>query len=388
MKKVLFVMHNLGFGGAERSLVNLLHELPADKYAVDILLFQKKGALISQLPQWVHILDTPDDLNRLYAPLRRAGSKALVKVLGTALAKVKRKTSKEQVAYRWKSFYCKSLSMLPQKYDVAVAYGGSELMYYVMDRVQADKKLIWIHNDYRTGRYSAADDAPYIAKADGIVSISDACVEVLKQEFPAHQGKIYCIENITSSALLRKRAEEFVPEEYAQCGVNLLSVGRLSEQKGFDMAIEAAAWLKADGVDFRWFVIGEGHLRKKLEEQIRQRDVADRFILLGTRTNPYPYIRHCAFLVQSSRYEGKSVVLDEAKILGVPIVATAYLTVRDQIEDGREGIIMPMDGWAIAQGILRLLRCPEQEAYIRRQLSSREYGNSAEVQKYMELLDA
>ena len=387
MKKVLFVMHRLGFGGAERSLVNLLNELPQEAYDVDVLLFQKKGELMSQLPQWIRVIDTPKELDQLYAPVRKAGALAATKVFGTAVSRLVRKTKKAQAAYRWERFYCPKLKMLEGQYDVAVAYGGSELMYYVMDRVQAAKKLIWVHNDYRTGRYCAQADAPYFEKADAIVSISNACVDVLKEEFPSCQDKMYCVENITSSALLHKRAAEFVPEEYSASGCNLLSVGRLSEQKGFDWAVEAAAILKSSGVDFRWFILGEGHLREKLEKQISQLNVADCFVLLGTKSNPYPYMKHCTALIQTSRYEGKSVVLDEAKILAVPIVATDYLTVRDQIDEGKEGIITPMNSQGIARGITELLQNPETLTKIRAYLASREYGNAAEVQKYRKLLD-
>ena len=387
MKKVLFVMHSLGFGGAERSLVNLLHELPENKYAVDVLLFQKKGELLKQLPQWVNVLETPKDLNGLYAPVAQSGRQVFTKIWGTAVSRLARKTRKMRAAYRWKQFYCQKLKDLPYQYDVAVAYGGSELMYYVADRVQAEKKLVWIHNDYRTGGYSAQDDAPYFAKMDGIVSISDACVAVLREEFPQLQDKMYCIANITSSSLIRHRAEEFTPEEYEKTESNILSVGRLWEQKGFDMAVDAAAILKEQGVRFCWYVIGEGHLRNALEKQIQDRNVEDCFFLLGTRSNPYPYMKQCHMLVQSSRYEGKSVVLDEAKILAVPTVATDYPTVGDQIANGKEGIIVPMSAEGLAAGIRQMLSDQELAKKIQGYLSQKDYGNSFEVQKYMDMID-
>ncbi len=387
MKKVLFVMHNLGFGGAERSLVNLLNELPETKYAVDVLLFQKKGELLKQLPQWVNVLETPKELDGLYAPIARSGKQIFTKVWGTAVSRLARKTRKMRAAYRWKKFYCRKLKDLPQQYDVAVAYGGSELMYYVADRVQAGKKLVWIHNDYWTGGYSAKDDGPYLAEMDGIVSISEACVEVLRQEFPRLQEKMFCIANITSASLIHRRAEEFIPEEYEKSDCNILSVGRLWEQKGFDMAVDAAAILKKQGIRFCWYVIGEGHLRKALEKQIQDRNVADCFFLLGTRSNPYPYMKQCRLMVQSSRYEGKSVVMDEAKILAVPTVATDYPTVGDQILNGKEGIIVPMSAEGLAAGIQQMLSNQMLVNGIRDYLSGKDYGNSGEVQKYMDIID-
>ena len=153
------------------------------------------------------------------------------------------------------------------------------------------------------------------------------------------------------------------------------------------MAVEAASILKKEGFRFRWFVLGEGHLREDLLKQIQEAGLCDSFRLLGTRENPYPYIRHCTLLVQPSRYEGKSVVLDEAKILGTPIVATAYPTVGDQIQEGTEGLIAEMNPQGIAREIARMLRDKILRERIRGFLLSREYGNQGEIRKYIDLLD-
>ena len=168
---------------------------------------------------------------------------------------------------------------------------------------------------------------------------------------------------------------------------NILSVGRLWNQKGFDLAIDAAAVLKQQGIDFAWYIIGEGSLRAPLQKQIDALGLSDCFLLLGTRENPYPYMKHCDMLVQPSRYEGKSVVLDEAKMLCVPIVATAYPTVGDQIVDGKEGVITEMSAQGIADGILRIMKDEQLRNRLKTYLSEHEYGNQNEIRKYMKILD-
>ncbi len=385
MKKILFVIRSLEFGGAEKSLVNLLHELPEDKYEIDLLLFKKKGGFLEQLPENVRLLETPKALERLFAPLQKAGIYGVTKLIGTACGKLGGKTRKERMAFRWKHFYKKAVSELPLVYDTAIAYVGTEVLYYVVDCVRAKKKYVWIHNDYRAASYSKRDDAPYFEKLDGIVSVSEDCVRVLLEEFPQHKEKIHFIENITSSAVVHRMAEASVPAEYTDA-CNILSVGRLSRQKGFDMAIEAASILKKQGFAFCWYVIGDGDQKDKLTELIARYDVGDCFRLIGTRTNPYPYMKHCTFLAQPSRFEGKSVVLDEAKILGIPILATAYPTVADQIENGTEGLVVPMTPEGIAQGVGKMT--PALCSRFRENLTAREYGNQAEVKKYQVLLDA
>jgi glycosyltransferase involved in cell wall biosynthesis len=148
---------------------------------------------------------------------------------------------------------------------------------------------------------------------------------------------------------VERRAELFYPEEYnAAKGLKLLSVGRLTEQKGFDMALDAAAILKNNGVDFCWFIIGKGHLQDALQKQIDTLGLNDNVKLLGQRTNPYPYIKNADIFLQPYRFEGKSIVLTEAKLLCKPIIATRYATVSDLITDGIDGILADMNGNSIA----------------------------------------
>lgn len=387
MKKILFVIYSMKFGGAERSLVNLLQELPENKYEIDLLLFQKTGDFLPQIPAWINVLDTPEDMENLYAPLRKTKLRGFYKIAGTGLSRFARKSKKAQAAWRWRNVYSKRIKNLSKPYDVAIAYAGSENLYFIRDKIKAPRKLVWIHNDYRTAGYSKQDDLPYFSDMDGIVSVSRECVEVLKQEFPQYAERIQHIDNITSSAVIKKQADSASCKELEEQQLNILSIGRLHPQKGFDTAIDAAAILKRRGYAFRWYVIGDGPLREKLEARIQEKKVEDCFILLGTRKNPYPYIKESYVIVQSSLYEGKSVVLDEAKILCKPIVATAYPTVHDQIVDGEEGLITGMTAESVAEGIIRLVEDRKLYSHIKEYLEAHEYGNESEVEKYMALID-
>lgn len=145
--------------------------------------------------------------------------------------------------------------------------------------------------------------------------------------------------------------------------------------------------MKQKGLKFKWYIIGNGHLENKIKELIRQEKVEDYFVLLGIRENPYPYIKNCTILIQPSRYEGKSIVLDEAKILAKPILVTAYPTVSDQIKNGKEGIIVPMTPEGIVKGVEKYLSESDTYKKIEKYLSMHDYGNAKEVIKYMELFD-
>ena len=387
MKKVLVVMASLYNGGAERSLVNMLTEFPPDKYKIDLLLFKRAGMFLNQVPSYVNILDTPKDLSRLYGGLKDAKALLPIKLISNAVSRAFTKNSREMRGFRWKYFYGKHISVLPGEYDAALAYISGEVLYYVSEKVRAKKKIVWIHNDYRSAMHPRKYDYTHLKNMDALVSISDSCVDILKEEFPEFEDKTYMLENITSSTTINKRANEFFPEEFTLDQFNILSIGRLHEQKGFDIAIEAATVLKNKGCKFVWYIIGTGELQETLSKMIVENNLKDSFVLLGARENPYPYIKNCDIFVQPSRYEGKSVVLDEAKIIGVPIIATAYPTVGDQLVDNIEGMIANLNVNDLSNTIEKMMNDDELRLRLINNLNRNEYGNQKEINKYINLID-
>lgn len=372
-KKLLFVMSSLYNGGAEKSLVNLLCELDYERYEVDLLLFKAKGLFMQQIPNEVNLLDRPKRLAKLYDDGISFGLEGLVKAIGSGTARLFNKRYNYCKGFRWKWFYKWYLKGLPKHYDIAFAGINGDVAYYVGDKVNADKKVIMVHNDYVSSEFPKKYDFKYFNDANVVGSISDRCVEILKECFPEMPDKFRLLKNITSSRLIHKRADEFYPREYKECkGSIILSIGRLSIEKGFDMAIEAARILREQGHSFVWYIIGSGLEEKTLKSLIESNHLENHVKLLGIKENPYPYIKHCDIFVQPSRFEGKSVVLDEAKILAKPILATAYPTVRDQLTD-EEGIVVEMSPEGIAEGISQCSEAQRNELTM--YLHSHEYGN-------------
>jgi len=386
LKRVLIVMATLYNGGAEKSLVNMLNEFSSDRYEIDLLLFKKRGMFLKQVPSYVNVLETPQDLKRMFGTAKDSGLLLPWRLLGNLIARIFTRNVHTMRGMRWKYFYSPTIKNIEQSYDVAIAYLSDEILWYVDEKVKAKRKIGWIHNDYRSAGYSRKYDYPHLERMSGIVSISNHCVEIIKEEFPEFATKTYMVENITSAKVIRQKAAEFMPKEYT-AEMRILSVGRLHEQKGFDLAIDAAAILKERNIDFCWYVIGAGDIENELKERIYARKVQDCFVLLGVRENPYPYIENCTIFVQTSRYEGKSVVLDEAKILAKPIIATNYPTVKDQLKNRKEGILVSMDAKGIADGIEELLNNKEKQQELSSYLSAHKYDNCEEIQKYCELID-
>lgn len=389
--KLLFVIMHLHMGGAERSLVNLLSEIDYSQYEVDLLLIKKEGDLIRQLPQEVHLLETPYELKAVYSNSIdgiRGVKYFLARGMSVVCSNIWSKIHTCDVtAIRWNQFYKRLIPQFEKKYDVAIAYLTGPSMYYVADKVNADKKIVFYHNDYFASNAmpNRPTDLPYFEKFDLIPTISDQCKQSLEKAFPDMKEKFTVVPNITSTKLIRLRADVFCPEEYKGKKNVICSIGRLNEQKGFDLAIQAAAALKKSGVSFGWYIIGEGEERKKLQELIANNQLEDCFFLLGIRDNPYPYLKNADVVVQSSRYEGKSMVLDEAKILAKPIVATNYTTVRDQLSD-EEGLVVDMTPEGIEEGIRKMLTDAKMREIFEDYLQQRDYGNTDEMKKFYDAL--
>lgn len=391
-KNVLIIMMSMYNGGAEKSLVNMLNTMPRDLFNIDLLFHKREGVFMEQIPSWVNIIETPDSLKQFYSPVRLRTRFDLIhmpayfyKMLVTAVSKLQTDNETEMHRLRWNRYYKPFIKKFPKSYDLAIGYISGETGYY-LSKVEAKKKIVWVHNDYNGAKYSRKFDYQHFLYVDKIVSISESCVEILKETFPEFAEKLICIPNITSAGMVRKRAEEYVPEEFTKDKINILSVGRLTQQKGFDLAIQAAKLLKSK-INFIWYILGSGPLEDALKKMVAKADLEEHVKFLGVRENPYPYIKYCDIFVQPSRYEGKSVVIDEAKIIGKPIVATNYSTVKDQLENEQEGLIVEMSGSGVAAGIQRIVQDKDLREHMVQYLLSHNYGNEDIIEQYINLFE-
>lgn len=393
MRKILFVIPSMRIGGAEKSLVNLLNLIDLNKYDVNLLMFKPEGDFLQQIPSGIHILKTDPSLFYAYKCDKnvfscKAGIRSeILRIFSTGVCKILYGNCARQK--RWTKFYKTLLPKLDSEYDVAIGYLEGDASYYVIDKVNAKRKILWVHSNFENIKKNedAAAYKEYFCKADKVVSISDKCVQVLQNNYPDMKNKFVFLPNLTSSIVLSNTAKADIDEVFSKDDFNIVSVGRLTEAKGFDMAIDALKILKDHKVPVHWWIIGDGELRKCLEKQAKDNSVEEYLTFLGFKANPYPYMNKADLIVQTSRWEGKSVVLDEAKILGKPILATDYATVKDQVENGKEGVIVEMDAESIAREIEHLVEDESVLNGIRNYLMARNYGNQSEILKYYKLFD-
>lgn len=390
-KKLLFVIPSLDAGGAEKALVNLLNELDYNRYEVDLFLYSRSGLFLQQVPSQVNVLSHQNDLQFFQQPLlqsvfgflRRGRCEAAVRRIRFFLSTKAEKNTNRAEQHSWK-FLRKYVQISDKHYDAAIGFLEKTSIYTVVDCVKATRKIGVIHNDYRKLCLNKDIDFVYFKKLNSILSVSDECVAILKKEFNEFSGKINILLNITSERMIKT---------LANCDSELLfenaivSVGRLATQKAFDLAIEAAKILKEKGVSFHWYIIGEGSERTALETMIEKYGLRDCFFLLGLRSNPYPYIQQSKVFVQCSRFEGKSIAIDEAKILAKPIVLTDFTTAKDQIAHNINGIICEMTPSAIAESISTYLDQPQFTQHIVENLQKEDFGTEHEIEKLYQLIN-
>lgn len=388
-KKVLFVMSSMDNGGAERALLNLLEELPETRYDVNLLLLNPTGLFMGQIPSKVAVLQTPAKVRDCFTSVR--GRKAGVwRLTADVVSGIVSRDEETRRGFRWKYFFSPAIDKIPGHYDVAVSFINGQVLYFVDEKIEADRKIVFYHGDYRSARYSEKHERPCLERMDGIYAVSDKCIDIVRSVFPEMARKMKSLPNIVSSDVVRRRASEFIPPEYDADAPRILTVARITHEKGVDTAIRAAAELKQRGCSFRWYEMGKGLTgdseQAACEKLVEELGVADVFTFLGARENPYPYIANCDIVVQPSRFEGKSVALDEAKILTRPIVATAYPTVHDQLGD-KEGIIAGTDAVSLADAVQGLLEDPSRCEELSFYLKSNEYGNADRVEDYFQALE-
>jgi glycosyltransferase involved in cell wall biosynthesis len=228
-------------------------------------------------------------------------------------------------------------------------------------------------------------DLPYFEKLDYIVTVSKECKEVLVKNFPSCEDKTKIIFNIVSPILIRSLALESTIDNFPNV-YKIVSIGRLEHQKGYDFAIDALKIVKEAGFHFRWIVLGEGVEKSKLVQQIAQNNLIDNVSFIGVKENHYPYLKLADIFMQTSRFEGKSLAIEEAKIIGRPILVTNFSTVSDQITHKETGYITGMNPESIAEGLIELMQNETLRFHLAENLSQLKLGTESEIEKIYELL--
>lgn len=394
MKNILMVIPTLRMGGAEKSIVSLIKSLDPTRVSVDLFLFEAGGVLQQEIPHWVNIIEADFvtramtlEMSKYFSDLLKnfkvgAAFSRLRITLNSSLSKKFGKSAK----FSWHTIE-KYIPKLSKHYDVAVGYLEGFTDFFVIDKVNADKKIGWIHSDM-TGRNILGQEIEYYNAFDELATISDVCLDAACKAFPGIENKIQVVENIVLPEDVNGKSNESVEFNWDTDMINIISVGRLEHAKGMDIALNASEILKHKGYSFCWHIYGNGSMYDDLKNSIQEKCLEKDFILEGVTQNPYPYIKKADIFVQPSRWEGKSLALDEAKILGKAIVVTNYPSVSDQITDKETGIITDITPEAIADGIEELIKNDELRKKLEYNCLNEPNQSEKAVNKFYKMIEA
>lgn len=373
MKKVLFVINTLGGAGAEKALLELLKRFPKEQYEISLYVLLDQGELILQVPSHVKVL------NREYSDasvLSREGKKVLNKkiwkrlwihgavfrnfpfLIRNTVAMIKKgKISPDKLLWRVMS---DSGQVIREHYDMAIAYLEGGATYYVHDHVNTDRKFTFLHVDYGFAGYTRELDKNCYPDFERIFTVSDEVKKSFVKAYPECSKDTYVFHNLIDQKEIRRKAELPGGFEDSYDGKRILTVGRLTAQKAYEISIDAMKILKDHGIKARWYVLGEGELRGKLQSQIDRLGLQKDFLLLGAKSNPYPYYKQCDLYVHATRFEGKSIAIQEAQTLGCTILVSDSSGNREQVIQDEDGMMCKLTPEDVSRNIEALLGDPQK----------------------------
>ena len=394
--KLLIIGIIMNCAGTEKSFLAFANNLDYSKYDVTLLLAKKEGKLIDKIPQQIKI----KTMDQRYADLfLLSGANAaktiwncnikhapltIFEILPYAVKMVINRSNRSGISTR---LWCRKMSKMPEQKeenDVAAAYWCDRTMFYMCDKVKAKKKIAWLHFDYDNPPRDDKLYLSYFKKCDNIVTVSSRVNDALKNKLPQISDRCTVIENINDPITIDEMSKQGSSFDDDYKGTRILTVARICDQKGQDMAVDALKRLINDGYNVRWYFLGGGDSTdiEALKKRAEENGISDKIVLLGTTDNPYPYIKDCGIFALTSRYEGKPITVEEAKMMCKPILATKYVSAAEQLDSGKFGVLCDINEESIYYGLKKLLDSSDLRGEIVSNLKNEDFGNKSEIEKF------
>lgn len=365
MRSVLFMMYDMHCGGVEKALVELLKVLrQKTDWQIDLLLLTHRGDFLELMPDGIRVMqcDLPLDIYLETTNTTREALGLCLKArrFGTAFRLLRDwllnwNKNQQQILQRSYAQWERRLVPMDKHYDLAVDFQGMGVFttFYVSRMVSARKKATWIHNDISVFPEDMSWQRGLYQNFDKVFCVSGQAREKTAEKLPFLTDKLDVFYNILSREEILQKADETA--DRLEGDMKILSIGRLSYEKGYDLALRAMKELADAGYDFRYYIVGDGEDRQMLHQLVQKLGLQEQVRFLGFRMNPYPYLKQCDIYFQPSRFEGFCITLGEAKILDKPIITTDFAGAREQITDGQNGLLIGCDQRQMADTLKRMI---------------------------------
>lgn len=332
-KSIIIVNNNLEIGGVQKALVSLLGEI-SDIYDVSLLLFSATGDYINEIPDNVKIIKCNSFYKHLGVSQGQCTSKKDYLIRGI-LAFITKKIGRD--------FTLKLLSLsqrkLAKKYDCAISFlhNGNKKSFYggcnefVLNKINADIKVGFLHCDYSSCGANYKQNNRNYYRFDKIAACSEGCRTSFVNCLPKLAERTVVVHNCHDFEGIKKISLE---EEisFAAKKINVLSVARLTREKGIERGIFAVNEVIKKGANIVYHVIGDGIERQNLKNLCRELDIEENVVFYGNQINPYKYMAKADLLLLSSYHEAAPLVIDEARSLSLPVLTTATTSSEDMVE--------------------------------------------------------
>jgi glycosyltransferase involved in cell wall biosynthesis len=386
MKKIIIVNNNMKVGGVQKALCNLLWEIK-DKYDITLCLFSNTGEYADKIPKSVRVIKA----RGVYRYL--GNSQAEFKGIDFLLRGICVLSSRAFGRRKTLRLLGSRQPELDEKYDCAISYlhnGRSKSFYggtqdFVLNCVNADKKVAFLHCDYRNCGANNTDNNKDMERFDKIAACSDGCRNAFLSVLPDLADKCLTVRNCHSFDEIRKMADED-PVIYDSEYLNLIIVARLSREKGIDRAIRAVANAIEKNIPVRLHIVGGGSLATELSELARELGVSDNVFFYGEQGNPYRYMKNADLLLISSYHEAAPMVIDEAICLGLPILTTETTSSYDMVTSGEYGFVCENSLDALMTAFVNIAFNKEELMATKKRMQGETVDNTEAVEQFNKII--
>lgn len=385
-KKVAILLPWLKMGGTNKVAIRFMAEL-VQFCDVTLILSQNVGELLNEIPEGVQVII--DEMIPFREMLKKDVKEFRIRyVLCDLIYYLKVKTGHDNIDnYRY--IVERHPYILEEKFDCAISYHGQspERLLNLLYRIHSKKKAVWIHGEMSFSEDKCRRLQKYYHFVDHFFFVSKPTQKSFSKVISFDEAKATVYYNPIDKEEIIKKAQVPCAPQFSANYQNILTVGRISSEKGQDMIPAITRKLLDIGYAVRWYIIGDGNMRSKVEELIKKYDVSDSVIILGTQTNPYCFMKACMIYVQPSYTEGYSTTICEAGMLGKAIIGTKPSGgIRDQITDGEDGLIVDATVEGITEGIMELLNNPNVRRNFEENILKKNFEGKGEIRKFLNYL--
>jgi len=387
-KKLLIVNNNLETGGVQRSLVNLLNEIK-DIYDITLFVFSHKGDYRNSIPEQVNVMEASPLLRLL------GMSQAQTISMGYAFYFIRATLALYAKIFgnRWVIRSLVSTQERLLEFDVAISFlhnSNEKLLYggcneFVLNRVTAEEKMTFLHCDFLKYGGNTLGNRTMYCQFDKIATVSEACQQSFLEAVPELASKTHCVTNCHNyDEIISKASDNSF--EYPADRLNIVTVARLSPEKGILRGIEVISKLVKEGYSISWHIVGDGIQRGEITDRIRQSDASAAIYCYGSQENLYRFMKNADLFLLPSYHEAAPMVIEEAKCLKLPILTTQTTSSKEMVVEGKEGYVCENSERGLYQILRYVLDNPQELYECKTFLEQQQYSNKKALSQFFALI--